>query len=122
MSALENPADLYRELRDSGLPLNTHTNVLSSFLVVKSGPGVLYGFTVYNSSGSAQFVQVFDCATVPASGAAPAVVFPVAAGGPLGVQWLPGRTFLTGIVIANSSTADTYTAGGADCYIDAQYA
>ena len=102
-------------------PLNVHSIAYGNSLVVKTGPGVLYGFSVYSSRGSAQFIQVFDANTVPADGAIPAAVFTVAATGNLPVQWLPGRTFLTGCVIVNSSTGPTKTIGSADCWFDAQF-
>ena len=102
-------------------PLNIHSNVYQASLVVKSGPGILYGFTVYNSKSAAQFIQVFDAATLPADGAVPAFVVTVATAANFGVNWLPGRTFQTGIVICNSSTGPTKTIGSADCFFDCQY-
>lgn len=102
-------------------PDNIHSNALVASLVVKTGPGILYGFTVYNSKAAAQFVQVFDAAILPADGAIPACVFTVATVANLPVNWIPGRTFKTGCVICNSSTAATKTIGSADLFIDAQY-
>lgn len=106
----------------SGLwPFNTHSNGYVAARVIKTGPGKLYGFSVYNS-GAAQFIQVHDGATVPASGAVPAAVFAVGATANLGVFFGDtGRAFNAGCVIVNSSTGPTYTAGSADCFIDAQY-
>lgn len=103
------------------LPLNIHSQAYAASLVVKSGPGILYGFTVYNSKVTAQFVQVFDASALPADGAIPACVFSVSGSAGAGVNWLPGRTFQTGIVICNSSTGPTKTIGSADCYFDAQF-
>lgn len=103
------------------LPLNIHSNAYAASLVVKSGPGRLYGFTVYNSKASAQFIQVFDAASLPADGAIPACVFTVSNGANLPVQWIPWRTFTTGCVICNSSTGPTKTIGSADCFFDAQF-
>lgn len=102
-------------------PLNIHTNIYAASLVVKTGPGILYGFTVYSSKAGAQFIQVFDAASLPAEGAIPATVFTVATTSNLGVNWLPGRTFLTGCVICNSSTGPTKTIGSADCWFDVQF-
>ena len=102
-------------------PLNKHSNAYAASLVVKTGPGKLYGFTVYNS-GAAQFIQVHDTSAVPASGAIPAVVLSAAAAANLGSFWGDvGRAFNTGCVIVNSSTGPTYTAGADDCFFDAQY-
>jgi hypothetical protein len=102
-------------------PLNNQTIAYANSLVVKTGPGILFGFTVYNSNNSAQFIQVYDMTTVPADDAIPACVFTVAGVSNLPVQWLPGRTFLSGCVLVNSSTGPDYTAGSADCWFDAQY-
>lgn len=102
------------------LPLNKHSNAYAASIVVKSGPGVLYGFAVYNSNGSAQFIQVFDAAALPADGAIPAVVLTVAATSNLPINWIPGRTFLVGCVLCNSSTGPTKTIGSADCWFDVQ--
>ena len=88
---------------------------------MKTGPGFLYGFTVYSSNVSAQFVQIFDAAALPADGAAPACLFSVAAQSNLPVEWLRGRPFRTGLVICNSTTGPTKTLGAADCYFDVQF-
>ena len=115
-------AGLLREFRAAGLPLNTHSNVYENAHAVKSGPGYLFGFTVYNSKGSGQFIQVFDSSTLPAEGAVPETFFDIATVVAKGVQWLPlGRSFLRGIYLVNSSTGPTKTIGSADCFFDAQY-
>jgi hypothetical protein len=102
--------------------LSVHTNGYANALVVKTGPGKLYGFTAYSSNAAAQFILVFDATAVPANGTAPAVVFTVAGTSNLGVSWADvGRTFNTGCVLANSSTGPTLTIGAADCWFDAQF-
>lgn len=103
------------------LPNSKHSNGYASSIVVKPGAGILYGFTVYNSNASAQFVQVFDLADLPADGVIPACLFSVAATSDKGVEWLNGRPFLTGCVLCNSSTGATKTIGAADCFFDVQY-
>lgn len=113
---------LVRELLASGLPLNTHSNVYENVHRVKSGPGYLLGFTVYSSNVAAQFIQVHDTNGPPASGAIPAMVMTVAAASNLAVYFnTPGRAFLTGITLVNSSTGPTYTAGSADTWFDVQF-
>lgn len=113
---------LVRELHAAGLPLNARSNVYENARLVKAGPGFLFGFTVYNSKGSGQFIQVFDSATLPAEGAVPEVFYDIATVVAKGVQWLPlGRTFQRGIYLVNSSTGPTKTIGSADCWFDAQY-
>lgn len=111
------------ELHTSGLPLNARSNVYANALLVKSGPGLLFGFSVYNSKNAAQFVQVFDSHDAPAAGAVPDAVFTVATVAHLAVSYIfPGRFHKYGIWIVNSSTGPTLTAGLADCFFDAQYA
>jgi hypothetical protein len=114
--------DVLGAFYSSGLPLNNHSNGLAATLVACSGYGYLISFTVLNTNAAAQYIQLHDLATVPASGAVPAVVFAVSATSNLTVAYtMPGRKFERGIVIANSSTAASYTAGSADCFFDVQY-
>lgn len=106
----------------SGLPLNAHSNVYANVLHVKSGPGLLLGFSVYSSNVGAQFIQVFDSVSAPATGQVPDAVFTVATIANLAVSYIfPGRFHKYGIWIANSSTGPTYTAGSADTFFDAQF-
>jgi hypothetical protein len=102
-------------------PLNYTSRALEASCVVKTGDGILYGFTVTNTKASAQFVLLFDRATVPSSGAVPILAKSVPAGDAVGFNWLPGRTFFAGIVLCNSTTQGSLTPGSADCIYDAQY-
>ncbi len=105
-----------------GWPLNASSNAAAASLVVKSGAGRLFGFTVYNSAGAAQFIQLHDSQVLPADGAVPVFVVKVATVVDKGVFWGDwGRFFNRGIVICNSSTFATKTIGAADCFFDAQY-
>ena len=106
-----------------GYPLSVHSLALEQFHVVTSGPSRLFGFQVYSNNASSQFIQLFDQSSgTIASGAIPVAVFTVGgkANLPIAYPW-PGRWFNQGIVIGNSSTAATATAGSADCYFDVQY-
>ena len=103
------------------LPLNNRSNKLESSRVIKTGPGLLYGFTVTNTNASSQFIQIFDAATLPADGATPDEVFNVPGSVSYPIAWIPWRTFNTGIIICNSSTAATKTIGSADCFFAAQF-
>lgn len=106
----------------AGLPTNASSVARSNSLVVKSGPGTLYGFTVYSNKASAQFILLFDTNAVPADGALPVVPFAVAATADVGVYFGPmGRFFFQGIVLTNSSTDNSKTIASADCWFDAQY-
>lgn len=121
MRELESRQGLARETHISGLPLNKNSNGYRRHISVQSGPGVLFGFTVYNSNAAAQFIQVFDASQLPADGVAPNVLFTVPGSGNLFVQYVPGRRFEVGIVICNSTTGATKTIGAQDCWFDAQY-
>lgn len=110
------------ELNASGLPLSVHSQAYKNVLKVKTGPGMLFGFSVYSSAGAAQWIQVFDSQVAPANGDVPAAIFTVATLGNLAVSYIfPGRFHRYGIWIANSTTGPTYTAGAADSFFDAQF-
>lgn len=103
-------------------PLSYSSSAYEASAVVKTGAGSLYGFTVRTSRSSAQFIQIFDGGKVPANAAVPRAVYDIAAASTLGVTYSTiGRRFWTGIIIVNSTTATTYTAGSADCFFDVQY-
>jgi len=104
------------------LPVNVSSNGRSNFIVVKSGPGTIYGASIYSNKASAQFILLFDAATLPAEGTIPAAVFTVAATGNLGLYWgSVGRSFSQGLVLCNSSTDNSKTIALADCWFDAQF-
>lgn len=103
------------------LPLNAFPGALEASRRVKSGPGILYGVTVTNTSASAVFFQYFDASTMPADGAFPLASKNVPANDAVGLNWLPGRTFLVGICVCISSTNATKTLGGAVAIFDCQF-
>lgn len=101
---------------------NASTTAYAASLVIKQNKGVLFGLTGYNSKGVAQFIQLHDATLLPAEAAVPISVFTVAASSNFSLDFGPkGRTFDKGIVVCNSSTAQTKTIGSADCWIDAQF-
>lgn len=102
-------------------PLNATSDQYRNVLRVNSGSGYLFGFTVYSSRVSPQFVLVFDAGAVPADGATAVLVFTVPAASDKAIEWLRPRWFSQGIIICNSSTAPTKTIGANDCFFDAQY-
>lgn len=97
-----------------------HSVAFSSSIIVSTNPIVLLGFTVYNS-GAAQFIQLFDATSVPDEASVPELPVPIAADSVFGMYWgEEGRYFPNGLVLCNSSTADTKTIGAADCWFDVQ--
>lgn len=107
-------------------PGNATTAAYAASLTVKAAPGTLYGFSGYNSSASAQFIQAHDVITLPADTAVPVFVMTVPGLSNFSVSWGTvgrwfGRRFNNGIVLCNSSTGPTKTIGSANCWFDAQY-
>lgn len=90
--------------------------------LVKASAGTLYGFAGFNSKVSAQFILVFDAASLPADTAVPVFVLTAPSAANFSVDFgVYGRRFATGIVMCNSSTGPTKTIGAADCWFDARY-
>lgn len=115
-------ARLAGESGPGGFPCNSTSNALENSRVVKSGAGLLYGFSGFNNKAGSQFIQVFDASAVPADGAVPVFVMTVPTVANFSVSWgTVGRAFSRGIVLVNSSTAATKTVGSADCWFDVQY-
>lgn len=91
--------------------------------VLKDEPGELVSLTVFNSKGTAQFIQIIDAKAVPADGPVPLLYPPIP---------IPANTLLTfefqeslvasvGIVVTNSSTGTfSKTIGSADCAFHAR--
>lgn len=104
-------------------PENYTSQAYEKSAVVKTGSGTLFGFTVRTSRASAQYIQLYDAGKVPGSGATPRVIYDLAAAPQtLGINFgTHGRRFSSGIIIVNSTTDTTYTAGSADCWFDVQY-
>jgi hypothetical protein len=106
---------------DSPGPLNFNVGGLRTNIVVP-GRLVVYGWTVYNTKASAQFLNVFDANALPADAAVPLFSFALAANQGVGFGFQPnGRQFQTGLVLCNSSTDATKTIGSADCFFDVQF-
>lgn len=107
--------------QSAGVPVNFTTGSLRNSILIP-GHLVVYGFTVYSTKASSQFVNVFDQATLPADTAVPLWSWPLAANNGVGFSWAPqGRQFERGLVLCNSSTDATKTIGSADTFFDVQY-
>lgn len=97
---------------------NADGGALVASRVIATAPCKLLSIIVLNT-GAAQYIQVFESATVPANGAVPELPA-VYVGATSTVQF----DFLNGVdmdavSISNSSTAATKTIGAADCAITA---
>lgn len=84
---------------------------------VKASAGTVVGFSAINTTGSARYVQFHNTATTPAGGATARQKFLVPANSQIVLFTegfsANGTNYDTGIAVANSSTAATYTAGSA---------
>lgn len=104
------------------LPLSSTSQALEASRVVKSGSGVLWGFSGISNAGGSQFVQAFDARELPADGAIPIIVVGVGPGGNFSYDGgTMGRPFREGIILCCSSTLATKTIAAASCWFDAQY-
>lgn len=88
--------------------------------VLKASAGKLISLIGYNSKSSAQFIQIFDSATVPADTAVPVCVFTVPAANNFSLDIpITGLPCSVGISVSNSSTGPTKTIGSADVFFTA---
>ena len=88
--------------------------------VFKVGAGTIMSLIGYNAKVSAQFIQIFNTASLPADGAVPVYSFTVPASSNFSID-VPvcGVPLTTGITVCNSSTQATKTIGAADCWFTA---
>lgn len=105
---------------------NANSSVASTALeashVIKASAGRLFQLTGVNTSASAQYIQVFNSATVPADTTVPVLLAYVPGGANFSWDFGDiGRYFSTGIAVSNSSTAATKTIGSANCWFNAEY-
>lgn len=108
------------DVADETQPTNATTTALDSDPVIKGSAGVLYGFQGY--CAAAGFVQIHNKATAPTAGNVPVIVIPVAAGAAFSLDLgRRARAMSTGISAGFSSTGPTFTDGGNQMWIDAQY-
>jgi len=111
----------FDDIGDRSSPTTTNAYGLKSSVVL-TGYLRVYGFTVYSSRVSAQFILVFDASSLPADAKVPLFAIPVTASSQVSAYYgAPGRIFQQGLVLCNSSTDTTKTIGSADCFFDVQY-
>jgi hypothetical protein len=88
--------------------------------VIKASAGTLISLVGYNARTSAQFIQIFNSATVPADTGVPIFTFLVPSSSNFSLDVpVSGIPFTTGISVSNSSTQATKTIGSADCWFTA---
>lgn len=82
----------------------------------------LTGLSVYNS-GPDQFIHVYDVKAVGDVDDNPKAIWPIPADSAVLIPFdLLGRlSFVNGILVANSTTDLTFTAGADDCWFTATY-
>lgn len=103
---------------------NARSNGFANTVIVSSGACRLFGFSGYNSNAAAQFILGFDLSrnAAPANGSVPDFVTKAPATDVFWMSWAPNwRQQREGLVLCNSSTANTLTIGAADCTFDAQW-
>lgn len=93
------------------------TTGLANSLIAATSAINITSIVVYNS-GPAQWIKVYNRATAPASDTDPDYIFKLDQDQTLNLfGGIDVIKFSTGLVIANSTTGPTYTAGAADCKI-----
>jgi hypothetical protein len=89
--------------------------------VFKNSAGTLYSISGYNS-GPAQFIHLFNSATIPADGAVPVMVLAVPAQTTFSFNaGLVGIPLSAGIAVTNSTTGPTKTLGSANLHMTALF-
>lgn len=95
---------------------NADGGALVTSRVISTTPCKLLSIIVLNT-GAAQYIQVFESATVPANGAVPELpAVYVAASSTVQFDFLNGVD-MDAVSVSNSSTSATKTIGSADCAI-----
>lgn len=103
-------------------PDNYASQAFEASALPKVGSGVIAGIAVYNSKGSAQFIQIFDSIAAAAEGAIPNFCASVNPSSNISIDFgVYGMGLKKGFFVCNSSTAPTKTIGSADCLFYLRY-
>lgn len=96
---------------------NTTTKLASGTSILKNMPGSVFAITVFNANAAARYLQLHNLAAALSGSEVPAFTCLVPAGAQIiiGTDFFgeTGMTFAIGIVIALSTTRETYTAATA---------
>jgi hypothetical protein len=103
-----------------GTLTNSTSTALEQTRVVKASAGTLYG--IQGHAATAGFVWVCNKTSAP-NGTGDNLILPIkVAEGPFSIDFgTYGRAMATGIALGFSSTATTWTGGGSNMWVDAQY-
>lgn len=96
--------------------VNGNTVAYAASLVVRATAGKVYAIRGYTTT-AAQWIQIHDAAALPANGTVPEDIKRPDAQGNFEFIYPQGKSFTTGLVVADSSTGPTLTVGAADCWI-----
>ena len=106
-------------------PSQDVSGALEASSVSKASAGVFYGLSGHNTLGSAQWILVYNSATVPANGAVtPIAVIRVAASSPFSFDTGKFGIYCSaGISWSNSTDATIFnkTLGAADCFVNVAF-
>jgi hypothetical protein len=103
------------------LALKASSVALANSLVVKASPGILHRIIATNSTATGVYLHLYNTTTLPADGAVPFLVYDLDGNNSVDLDFGPGISCGTGIVVGASSTVATKTLGAADCWFDVIY-
>lgn len=98
------------------LPTRTNSTAYENSRVLKASAGRLIHLRGYANMSGAQFIMLFDSATVPVTGATNFVsIFAIPGPGNFSLDIAGGEPYANGIVVANSTSDTSYAPGANNC-------